>query len=97
LLDEQLAPVGGGYLFAEGDIHQACDASGSDTVSLHLLTVGSQLARQRCRESEFESLSRLDESRLDESRLDESRLDESRLAPDPPECSTAHPRMTDHS
>lgn len=92
LLDEQLAPVGGGYLFAEGDIHQACDASGSDTVSLHLLTVGSQLARQRCRESEFESL-----SRLDESRLDESCLDESRLAPDPPECSTAHPRMTDHS
>lgn len=50
LLDEQLDPVGGGYLFAERDIHQACDATGTATVSLHLLAAGGPMAQQRCHE-----------------------------------------------
>ncbi len=49
-LDEQLAPVGGGYLFAAGDIHQACDATGAATVSVHLLVAGGPHAQQRCHE-----------------------------------------------
>lgn len=49
-IDEQLAPVGGGYLFATGDIHQACDATGATTVSLHLLATGGPHAQQRCHE-----------------------------------------------
>ncbi|MHB8718669.1 MAG: PIG-L family deacetylase [Candidatus Dormibacteria bacterium] len=52
LLDDQLAPVGGGYLFAGGDIHQACDATGGSTVSLHLLAAGGPHAQQRCHEPE---------------------------------------------
>lgn len=50
LLDEQLAPVGGGYLFSEADIHQASDATGLCTISLHLLAVGAPMAHQRCHE-----------------------------------------------
>lgn len=49
-IDEQLAPPGGGYLFAAGDIHQACDATGARTVSLHLLIDGGPYAKQHCRE-----------------------------------------------
>ncbi len=49
-VDEQLAPPGGGYVFAENDIHQACDATGALTVSLHLLAAGGPRARQRCHE-----------------------------------------------
>lgn len=50
LFDEQLAPVGGGYLFAAGDIHQAACAAPSTTVSLHLLVKGGPHAHQRCKE-----------------------------------------------
>lgn len=50
IIDEQLAPRGGGYLFAGGDIHQACDASGTLSVSLHLLVDGGPQAQQRCHE-----------------------------------------------
>lgn len=49
-IDEQLASPGGGYLFAAGDIHQACDATGVRTVSLHLLIDGGLHAKQHCRE-----------------------------------------------
>lgn len=52
LLNDQLVPVGGGYLFAAGDIHQACDATGGSTVSLHLLATGGPHAQQRCHEPE---------------------------------------------
>lgn len=47
-IDERLAPPGGGYLFAEDDIHQACDTAGSLTISLHLLAAGGPEAQQRC-------------------------------------------------
>ncbi|MDQ3932699.1 MAG: hypothetical protein M3252_07680 [Actinomycetota bacterium] len=36
-IDEQIAPVGGGYLFEPELCHQAVDGSGDLTVSLHLL------------------------------------------------------------
>lgn len=49
-IDEQLAPCAGGYLFATGDIHQACDATGRATLSLHLLAGGGTRAQQRCHE-----------------------------------------------
>lgn len=49
VIDEQLAPRGGGYLFRARDIHQACDASGGLTVSVHLLISGHH-GPQRCRE-----------------------------------------------
>lgn len=52
LRDEQLAPAGGGYLFGSGEIHQACDATGVRTVSLHLLAPGDPQARQHCAEPE---------------------------------------------
>ena len=51
-IDEQLASVGGGYLFATADIHQACDATGTATVSLHLLAAGGPDVQQRCHEPE---------------------------------------------
>ncbi|MHB1487278.1 MAG: PIG-L family deacetylase [Acidimicrobiales bacterium] len=51
-IDEQLSPAGGGYLFVGGDIHQACDATGATTVSLHLLVTGGSQAQQRCHEPE---------------------------------------------
>lgn len=49
-IDAQLAPPGGGYLFAAGDVHQACDGGGLGSVSLHLLTAGGSESRQHCRE-----------------------------------------------
>lgn len=48
--DEQLAPVAGGYLLAEADIHQACGATGMGSLSLHLRTTGGPPAQQRCHE-----------------------------------------------
>lgn len=49
-LDTQLSPPGAGYVFAAGDIHQASDASGRRTVSVHLLVKGGHHPHQRCRE-----------------------------------------------
>lgn len=46
---QEVVPVGGGYLFGSGDIHQAADAAGR-TVSLHLRTGGGDHAAQHCRE-----------------------------------------------
>ena len=37
LVDEQVAPPGGGYLFGRRDIHKAVDGTGDVTVSVHLL------------------------------------------------------------
>lgn len=49
-VDEQLVPVGGGYLFDHEEIHQAVDASGGRTVSVHLLAAPGPHPRQHCRE-----------------------------------------------
>lgn len=51
-LDTQLIPHGSGYVFDAGDIHQASDATGLLTVSVHLLVKGGHDAHQhqRCRE-----------------------------------------------
>lgn len=49
-LDTQLSPLGSGYLFDAGDIHQASDATGRLTVSVHLLIRGGHHAHQHCRE-----------------------------------------------
>lgn len=49
-LDTQLTPPGAGYVFDAGDIHQASDASGTLTVSIHLLVKGAHHPHQRCRE-----------------------------------------------
>ena len=48
-IGQEVVPVGGGYLFGSGDIHQAADAAGR-TVSLHLLTGGGDPAAQHCPE-----------------------------------------------
>jgi hypothetical protein len=47
LPDDQFVPVEGGYLFAAADVHQACDATGGSTVSLHLLATGGP-GRRKC-------------------------------------------------
>jgi predicted metal-dependent enzyme (double-stranded beta helix superfamily) len=48
---EQVAPPGGGYLVAAGEIHQAADATGYRTVSVHLLAAPGPHPRQHCPES----------------------------------------------
>lgn len=48
-LGQEVVPVGGGYLFGPGDIHQAADAAGR-SVSLHLLAGGGPHPVQHCRE-----------------------------------------------
>jgi LmbE family N-acetylglucosaminyl deacetylase len=49
-LDTQLSSLGSGYVFEAGDIHQASDATGRLTVSVHLLVKGTHPAHQHCRE-----------------------------------------------
>ncbi|GAC1571799.1 MAG: hypothetical protein NVS3B18_05060 [Candidatus Dormibacteria bacterium] len=50
IIDEQLAPAGGGYLFGPDEVHQASDASGGRTVSVHLLSAPGPHPRQHCHE-----------------------------------------------
>lgn len=50
-IDTQLSPLGSGYVFDAGDIHQASDATGRLTVSVHLLIQGDHHSRQHCREA----------------------------------------------
>ncbi|GEM_PF-2086503 len=53
LLEEQLLPVGHGYLFAKGEIHQAVGAwPDGMTLSLHFLVHGSKRELQRCAEAQ---------------------------------------------
>jgi len=51
LLDETDAPPGAGYLFQQGEIHQAVGADPAQvTISLHFLVRGLHPERQVCRE-----------------------------------------------
>lgn len=49
-LDTQLSSLRSGYVFEAGDIHQASDATGQLTVSVHLLVKGAHHVHQHCRE-----------------------------------------------
>lgn len=54
LVDEQLVPVGGGYLFGAAEIHRAAQYGAAPTISLHLLVrddLHTRSTGQRCAET----------------------------------------------